>query len=116
MGTIVGRRTAVYEDGWADIRTCLSRRQLRNRQYTGWSSASGKESRRRSCEKGRQVNASQVSNVSWNRPAPGSRCAGLGAPRVFGGIRCEQTAHVERNSHEVGNDQSSLVVPYRCER
>src|SRR5262245_23999535 len=44
------------------------------------------------------------------------RTAGVGTSRLFVGVRYQQTPHAERNVHKVGNDQSSLLVPYRREK
>src|SRR5215475_11544172 len=44
------------------------------------------------------------------------RAAGAGTSRIFGGIRHQQTADAERNTGEVGDDQSSFMVPRRRSR
>src|SRR5215470_13844083 len=41
------------------------------------------------------------------------RTAAAGTSRIFRGIRHQQTADAEGNTGEVGDDQSSLMVPYR---
>src|SRR6266850_5086816 len=61
-------------------------------------------------EKRGENNAHETSRYfGCTRPHAGRR-ARLGASCVFRGIRCQQTPHVEGNTHEVGNDQSAFVV------
>src|SRR6266850_435066 len=62
------------------------------------------------------INETQVDRYVTRNWFTGGRTAGVGTSRFFVGVRYQQTPDAEGNVHKVGNDQSSLLVPYRREK
>src|ERR1700682_2715856 len=60
-------------------------------------------------------NATSTRCRDYRDAAGGGSTAPVGPSRILRRIRRDQTAHVEGHALEMGNDQPSLLVPYRCE-
>src|SRR5262245_17054807 len=91
------------------------------KETTAWGTCSEqlalrKKERPRLPQRKEPNNATQPGrNITWNWFTAG-RTAGVGTSRFFVGVRYQQTPDAKGNVHKVGNDQSSLLVPYRREK
>ena len=94
----------------SDLRARLPRRQLRLANTLAGARAEEKraaeEAAKKIVEIRRDIHANEASRCGCRRRSAAGRGAGVGASRLFGGVRRQQADEAEGNAHEVGNDQS----------